>query len=120
VTGPTVTLSGTVVYPGWSRGSVRVDVFDGDHTVHGTHPGVVASARLDKPGPFSVAVPENAGKLYVEAVVDEDLDGRPGPQDPMGTAERYPVTAGTTPVTGLTVTLVKHAAPGGGPKKGDF
>lgn len=119
--GPTVKLSGVVVYPTWTRGSVRVDVFDGDHTVHGTHPGVVASTSLARPGPFSVAVPQGAGKVYVEAVVDEDGDGRPGPQDPMGTAERYPVTAGDKDVTGLSVTLVKHAPPGGeGKKKGDF
>jgi hypothetical protein len=117
--GPTVVVGGVVEYSGWKRGVVRVDAFDGDHTVHGAHPGVVASARLPKPGPFSLLIPQNSGRIYVEAVVDEDEDGRPGPQDPRGTADRYPVTVGDEEVSGLTVKLVKHEAPGGG-GKGDF
>lgn len=118
--GPTITVTGTVVYSAWKKGEVRVDAFDGDHSVHGTHPGVVASARLTKPGSFTLTVPENTGKLYIEAVVDEDQDGRPGPQDPMGTAERYPVTVETSPVEGIAIKLVKHEAPTDGKGKGDF
>ena len=119
ILGPTVTISGFVVYSSWRKGGVRVDAFDGDHTRHGTQPGVVATARLDKPGAFSLTVPQNAGKVYVEAVVDEDGDGKPGPQDPMGTAERYPVTVETDPVDGLVVELIKHEPPPGGKKKKD-
>ncbi len=118
--GPTLTVTGTVVYAAWKKGEVRVDAFDGDHSVHGTHPGVVASARMAKPGAFTLTVPQSAGKLYIEAVVDEDQDGRPGPQDPMGTADRYPVTVATSTVEGITIKLVKHEAPVNGKGKGDF
>ncbi len=120
VEGPAVAVAGTVAYAGWRAGQVRIDAFDGDHTRHGTQPGVVASARLDRPGPFSIDVPQGAGKLYFEAVIDEDGDGKPGPQDPMGTADRYPVTVGTTPITGLTITLKRREPPPGGKKQGDY
>lgn len=118
--GPMITVTGTVVYGAWKKGEVRIDAFDGDHSVHGTHPGVVASARITRPGAFTLTLPENAGKLYIEAVVDEDQDGRPGPQDPMGTAERYPITIATTTVEGISIKLVKHEAPTDGKGKGDF
>ncbi len=111
--GPSVTVTGVVEYAAWKQGGVRVDAFDGDHTVHGNRPGVVASARIDRPGTFTLTVPAGTGKIYVEAVVDEDLDGRPGPQDPRGTADRYPVTVKSDAVSGLLVRLVKHDAPGG-------
>ncbi len=111
--GPTVTVEGVVEYTKWRAGGVRIDAFDGDHTVHGNRPGVVASARLDRPGAFTLQVPQNSGRLYVEAVVDEDKDGRPGPQDPRGTADRYPVTVSESPIDGLTIRLVKLEAPSG-------
>ncbi len=116
--GPSVQVSGTVIYDAWKQGEVRIDAFDGDHSIHGTHPGVIASTRIPKPGPFTISVPEGAGKLYIEAVVDENLDGRPGPQDPMGAAERYPVTVAKTAIGGVAIRLVKHEAPTD--RKGDF
>ena len=106
-------VDGTVEYAAWKQGRVRIDAFDGDHTVHGNRPGVVASARLERPGKFSLLVPQGSGRIYVEAVVDEDGDGKPGPQDPRGTADRYPVTIEEEAVVGLSIKLVKHDAPGG-------
>lgn len=111
--GPLVTVSGVVEYKGWKAGKVRVDAFDGDHTVHGNRPGVVASTRMDAPGTFTLKVPAGTGKLYLEAVIDEDGDGRPGPQDPRGTADRYPVTVKTSDVADVLIRLVKHEPPGG-------
>lgn len=116
--GPSVAVSGTVIYDAWKQGEVRIDAFDGDHSIHGTHPGVIASTRIPKPGAFTLSLPEGAGKMYIEAAVDENLDGRPGPQDPMGAAERYPVTVAAAPIDGVAIRLVKHEAPTG--RKGDF
>jgi hypothetical protein len=113
-TGPTVQISGSVVYPGWRKGTVKVVVFDGDHTKRsGKPPAVLSVQNLERPGAFSLAVPKSAAKAYVEAAVDEDGDGRPGPLDPQGQADRYPVTVGDSPVTGLTVTLKATAPPPG-------
>jgi hypothetical protein len=119
--GPTVAITGTVDYPAWRTGSVRVDAFDGDHSAHGSkQPSVIASVRIDRIGAFSLLVPQGAGKVYVEAAVDEDGDGRPGPQDPQGVADRYPVTVGTETVSGLTIRLVKRPPPAGGGSASDF
>jgi hypothetical protein len=52
---------------------------------------VLSVQNLERPGAFSLAVPKSAAKAYVEAAVDEDGDGRPGPLDPQGQADRYPV-----------------------------
>ena len=64
-------------------------------------------------GTFTLKVPAGTGKLYLEAVIDEDGDGRPGPQDPRGTADRYPVTVKTSDVADVLIRLVKHEPPGG-------
>lgn len=117
--GPTAKVSGNVIFSAWKAGTVRVDAFDGDHTRPGTQPKIVATLRLEKPGPFSLDVPLKAGKVYIEAAIDEDGDGKPGPQEPQGTADRYPVTV-SGDVSGLSVTLTKRAPPPGGKNKDDF
>lgn len=116
--GPTVAVSGTVVYAGWKAGSIRLTAFDGDHGARaGGNPKVIGFGEIARPGPFTFAVPEKAGKVYVEASLDEDGDGRPGPQDPQGKADRFPVTVGEDAVDGLTVTLEKRPPPPGGSRE---
>lgn len=112
--GPTVTLSGTVEYAAWTTGAVRITAFDADHSRPSpTPPRVVGAGTIERPGPFTISVPEGAGKVYVEAAIDEDADGRPGPLEPQGRASRYPVTVGDDPVEGLTVELHKREPPPG-------
>ncbi len=114
-TGPTVAVSGEIVFSAYKGGRVKITVFDGDHaSAGGKRPNVVGMGELDRPGPFSVNVAENAGKVYIEASVDEDGDGRPGPLDPQGKADRFPVTVGNKPVSGLAITLSRRAPPPGG------
>lgn len=118
--GPTVTISGVIAYAGWKGGEVRIDGFDGDHSKHGLHPAVVTSTRIDRPGPFTLTVAQGLGKLYIEAAVDEDKDGKPGPLDPAGAADRYPVTVGDKDIVGLAITLIKREPPPGAGKGKDF
>lgn len=118
--GPTVVVSGTVAYPDYTSGSVRITAFDGDHTVHSaTPPKVVGSSEMKTPGTFEMKVPLNLGRTFLEAVIDENGDGHPGPQDPQGQADRYPVTVKEADIDGLTITLTKRAPPPDG-GKGDF
>jgi len=113
--GPVVSISGTVRFKEWSAGKVRVTAFDADHQSHPkVPPKVVGVAQLDKPGAFSMSLPASAGKTYIEATVDVDGDGRPGRLEPVGIADRYPVTVGTSDVTGVTVEVKKVAPPPGG------
>ena len=112
-------VGGKVEFAAWRVGSVRIDAFDGDHSQHGTQPGIVATTKIDRPGDFHLIIPQGAGKVYIEASIDEDADGNPGPQDPQGRAERYPVTVGTDPVVGLRIALTKQPPPPGGKGKGD-
>ncbi len=113
--GPTVSLSGTIVFPSYKNGKVRITGFNSDHAANTrSRPDVIGMAEIAAPGPFTMTVPQNAGKIYLEASVDENGDGRPGPLDPQGKADRFPVTAGTAPVTGLTVTLTRREPPPGG------
>jgi hypothetical protein len=48
------------------------------------------------------------------------MDGRPGPQDPQGKADRSPVTVESSPVSGLTVTLTRREPPPGSNTQDDF
>ncbi len=112
--GPTVRVSGTVVYGAWTRGRVRITAFDSDHQAHPvTPPQVVGSVSIDRPGAYEMLVPVGKGKVYVEATVDEDGDGRPGRLEPVGTPSRYPVTIGEKAVEGLDVTVAPVAPPPG-------
>lgn len=112
IVGPTVKVSGTIRYAGYKSGTVRITAFDGDHSAHGTTPPkVVGQGEATGPGSFSFDLPQDAGKVYVEAVIDEDGDGRPGPLDPQGKADRYPVTVRTADIGGLTIAVEKREPP---------
>ena len=114
VQGPSVEVRGSVVFPGWTRGTVRITAFDGDHSLRGAKPPkVLAVETVDRPGAFTLRAPKGAGKLYLEASVDLDGDGRPGPLDPQGQADRFPVTVGGEAVTGLTIALKTREPPPG-------
>lgn len=113
--GPTVAVSGEIVYADWRAGSIRITAFDGDHALTtGKRPNVIAFADVDRPGPFLLNVPEKAGKVYIEAALDENGDGRPGPLDPQGQADRFPVTVAEKPVSGVEIRLKRREPPPGG------
>ncbi len=112
--GPTVRVAGTVVFAGWTKGRVRITAFDSDHQAHPvTPPQVVGAVTIDRPGAYELLVPAGKGKIYVEATVDEDGDGRPGRLEPAGTPSRYPVTIGESAVTGLDIDVARVAPPPG-------
>lgn len=112
--GPSVAVAGTVSYAGYKSGKVKITAFDADHSAGaGQRPKVVGMAELEKPGAFSFRAPASVKVLYVEAVVDEDGDGRPGPLDPQGQADRYPLRHDGEDVSGLAITLGKREPPPG-------
>jgi hypothetical protein len=108
-------VTGTIEYAGFRKGPIRLTAFDADHSAGaGGHPKVVGFGTADAPGPFTLKVPANAGPIWIEATIDEDGDGRPGPLDPAGLAERSPVTVGASPVSGVRIVIARHEPP---PKK---
>lgn len=119
--GPQVQINGDISFSTWKVGQIRVSAFDGPHANQAaSNPKIVGEVRLDQPGPFSLMVPENIGNIYLEAAVDEDMDGRPGPQDPQGTADLYPLSVGNSAVSGVMITLQRREPPPGTKKKDDF
>jgi hypothetical protein len=110
--GPTVPITGTIVYGGYKGGDIKITAFDSDHSIRGGKPPrVVAMAVAKRPGPFTLLAPVGAGKLYVEAAIDEDGDGRPGPLDPQGQADRFPITVKDAPIDGVEIELGKREPP---------
>lgn len=92
--GPTVTLSGTVRVPSYTKGIVRIDLFDGDQRkLEGPRPSVVAVTRVDAPGAWSAEVPAGQA-VWIGAYVDVNGDGRPAPGEPSGWYADNPVQAG--------------------------
>ena len=113
--GPMVEISGAIQMRDYRQGVVRIDIFDGDHRSHvGQRPALVVSATIDRPGPFSVTIPQSAGRVWIEASNDENLDGRPGPRDPSGRYLENPLNLEDGGVQGIVVELEKHDAPPGG------
>ena len=53
--GPTVAITGTLVYAGYASGDIKITAFDGDHSVRGGKPPrVVAMAVAKRPGAFTL------------------------------------------------------------------
>jgi hypothetical protein len=113
--GPTVAVTGTIVYAAYDAargGDIKITAFDADHSIRGGKPPrVVAMAVAKRPGPFTLQAPVGVGKLYVEAAIDEDGDGRPGPLDPQGQADRFPITVKDAAIDGVEIALRKREPP---------
>ena len=109
--GPFITISGTVNVEGWSGKKVRIDIFDGDQrNIGGQRPSVIISKTLSKIGSFDIDLPQSDTQLWIGAYIDEDEDGRPGPQDPSGWYASNPVSA-SKDHSGITVNLNVPDAP---------
>lgn len=112
---PRVVITGEVRLPDYEVGKVRLDVFDGDQkNLDGPRPSVVAVVELERPGAFSIEVPASAAQIWIGAFIDEDQNGRPGPQDPSGWYLGNPV-ATEGGASGIIIDLVRQPPP---PQKG--
>lgn len=114
--GPSVAVSGTISVEGWSGGSIRIDIFDGDQLAAAgstKRPSVVAQAKLERPGPFEVRVPMAAGRVWIGAFADENRNGRPDPRDPSGWYGSNPVSVDEDR-SGVILQLSAAPPPGGG------
>jgi len=111
--GPQVVLSGSVTVPDWDGGAIRIDIFDGDQQAaagsEGPRPSIVAVARLDRPGAFSLTVPAS-GPVWVGGFVDADQDGKPSHTDPSGWFAGNPVDA-SADAAGIQLTLAPPGPP---------
>lgn len=113
--GPSVTLSGVIQLAQPTAGAVRIDVFDGDQRdLSGPRPQVVGMGKIAAAGPFSVAVPQSAAKVWIGAFVDVDGDGRPGPAEPSGWYARNPVSTASGDVNNINLSLAVEGRPPAG------
>jgi hypothetical protein len=109
--GPFIKVSGEIHIDNWSGKKIRIDVFDGDQRkIGGNRPSVIISETLNKIGAYSIDLPQSEKELWVGAYIDEDEDGRPGPQDPSGWYISNPLSAEKNH-SGITVILDVPNAP---------
>jgi len=100
-----VSFSGEIRVENWSGKPIRIDIFDGDQrNIGGKRPSVVRSEIITTTGPFTLFVPKSELQLWIGAYIDEDQDGRPGPQDPSGWYSANPVTASSAQ-TDISISL---------------
>ncbi|MCK6505346.1 hypothetical protein L6R53_18420 [Myxococcota bacterium] len=78
--GETVTLSGTVSYPGSRTGRVRIDFLGATEA----NVGLQQMVLLPQPGAWTVEAPVDAGKVHVVAFLQEGQAGPPLPDQPAG------------------------------------
>ena len=111
--GPTITLSGTVRYGDYGKGTIRVDVFDGDQSDRSLaqRPGVVAWADMESPGAFSVQLPVSKGKVWLSAFNDANGDGKPDHEDPGGQCQDNPMVVGNQDISGVVIDLQYNPKP---------
>lgn len=93
--GPQITLSGEVTLAEWSDAPIRVDIFNGNQQdLAGPRPSVVGVVHLDAPGAWSVQVSQSISQLWVGAYSDENNDGKPDHNEPVGWYSGNPVAGG--------------------------
>ena len=94
-TGPQVNLSGTVTLENWSGAPIRVDIFDGDQrNLNGPRPSVIGVVRLEALGAWQVSVPASASELWIGGYADDNRDGKPDHEEPVGWYAGNPVAGG--------------------------
>ncbi len=93
--GPQVQLSGAISVADWSGAPIRVDIFDGDQRdLDGPRPSVVGVVRLEQPGAWTASVSADTPRLWVGAYADENRDGKPDHDEPVGWYGGNPVAGG--------------------------
>ena len=90
--GPKIEISGEIKVKNWSQKPIRINVFDGDHQ-KGEKAQIVISEWVKTPGKFSLQIPKSEKSIWLEANIDEDEDGKPGPKDPIAWYSKNPLTA---------------------------
>lgn len=108
--GKGVKVSGSVIYSGSQKGTVRVDFLRQEDKLG--FPEIVGSLTLKAPGPFDIDVPQNLGKVRVVAYIDADGNG-PSEGEAMGRAPKDTYDIEATPITGIDITLSDVQAPKG-------
>ncbi|MCP4916019.1 MAG: hypothetical protein GY913_03765 [Proteobacteria bacterium] len=108
----TIVLSGTLVIDDYQGGKITIDVFDGDQTLKGDkRPDIVGRATFDGPGPFEMVVLADT-PIWLSAYADQDENGRPSKEDPMGPCECNPVKSDED-VSGVEFVMNRGTPPGG-------
>ena len=90
--GPKIKITGEIKVKNWSKKPIRVNIFDGDHQ-KGEKAQIVVSEWVKSPGKFSIVVPKGKKSLWIEANIDEDEDGKPGPKDPIAWYSKNPLSS---------------------------
>ncbi len=125
--GEGVKLSGTLLYTGSKTGTITIDFLkQGENT---NFPDLVHSLTLEKPGPWEVEVPKDAGEFWIVSFIDANGNG-PDQTEPAGRVPNA-VKVGSESISGLDISVADEpdlgelkpggkdgagpgAAPGGG------
>jgi len=95
--GDVVLITGRIMTE--ESGEVVLDVFDGDHAAGGAN---LVGRRKLQPGAYELKVPKDT-LVWISAYMDLDADGKPGTDEPKGSAPN-PVSTGSG-VDGLDIDL---------------
>lgn len=99
--GEGVKLSGVISYAGSKTGTIRIDFLQ--QSAQANFPDLVHSIELAAPGPWEVEAPKDGGEFWVVAFLDANGNG-PDPGEPAARVKDL-VKVGSTPITGLDLTL---------------
>lgn len=106
----TILLKGTIEIPDYQGGKITIDVFDGDQSIKsGKRPDIVGRATFDGPGAFEMEVIADT-PIWLSAYADQDENGRPSKEDPMGPCDCNPVKSDED-VTGVVLELGRGTPP---------
>ncbi len=102
---PVVTLSGKVIFDGYSGGSIVISAVRA--TSRGTASAEeISSTIIPGPGDFSINIPKNIGNIYLTAVniIGEDKNRKPDINDPVGKLES-PLKVGTSDIKDIVISI---------------
>ncbi len=111
--GPTVTISGRIIFKDYKKGFISIEVF-AKEPKRGRQPlaqVIIASERIPKPGFYKIRVPKKIGKVYIIArnLDIEDISKMPTPRlFPIGIGKYYvknPLEVGNNDINGLDIEI---------------
>lgn len=115
--GPTVTLSGNIVFQDYKKGYIEIMVLakKPEEIIRRLDQFIIALERIPKPGLYKIKVPKKMGEVYIIASnFDTNLDIQNVPNIPMpksppafgrGKYVKYPLNVGDEDINGLDIEI---------------
>lgn len=101
--GPTVTISGKLIFPAYKQGQ-QIKIVVKALPAKGKETTLIAVADLSQPGDYSLKVPSNFGEIYINMVVLEPVKQAPDAYMPIARLGKF-LKVGSSDIKGVDIAI---------------